>query len=223
MKDHQDRIGQQKWSFPTGVATAAATPAVVNGMVYIAVPLVGIQVNGVLTDVGGSVYALDAASGTEEWSFNTGVENALAVANNTVYFGGQVDGKVYALDAATGQQKWSFSLAKAYDNAFSLAVTNNVVYVGDSENDIYALDATTGQQKWSIPLSEALNIALFIANNVLYVGGSQTIYGLDATTGVKKWSYSMGGVSEASPVTVNGVVYASSADHTLYAFHLATT
>jgi outer membrane protein assembly factor BamB len=52
----------------------------------------------------GNVYALDAATGAQLWTFTTGnvVGSSPAVANGVVYVGSQ-DGKLYAFDLAGGQ------------------------------------------------------------------------------------------------------------------------
>jgi outer membrane protein assembly factor BamB len=52
----------------------------------------------------GNVYALNAATGTQLWSFTTGgsVGSSPAVANGAVYVGSN-DGNLYAFDLAGGQ------------------------------------------------------------------------------------------------------------------------
>ena len=73
-----------------------SSPAVVNGVVY-----VGSDDN--------KMYALNAATGTKEWSYSTGgsVVSSPAVVNGVVYFGSE-DDYVYALNAATGVKEWSY-------------------------------------------------------------------------------------------------------------------
>jgi len=60
----------------------------------------------------GRLYALDARTGQEKWSFKTGsrVVSSPAVAGGMVYVGSG-DGRLYALDARTGQEKWRFKTA----------------------------------------------------------------------------------------------------------------
>ncbi|WP_326816198.1 PQQ-binding-like beta-propeller repeat protein [Streptomyces sp. NBC_01762] len=68
-----------------------SSPVVVEGIVYI-------------TSIDGKVlYALDAASGTEQWTHTSsdGVFNTPAVADGTVYITSE-GGRVYTLDATTG-------------------------------------------------------------------------------------------------------------------------
>jgi len=76
----------ERWTFGTGDAVKSS-PAVVDGTVYVG-------------SDGGSVYALDAADGTEQWSTKfemASVDSSPAVVDGTVYVGSD-DGTVYALD-----------------------------------------------------------------------------------------------------------------------------
>ena len=78
------------WSFPAENAVSSS-PAVADGVVY-----VGSQ--------DGNVYALDAATGAQAWSFPTGAPvtfSSPAVADGVVYVGSN-DGKVYSFTLAGG-------------------------------------------------------------------------------------------------------------------------
>jgi outer membrane protein assembly factor BamB len=139
------------WSY---VAGGQSSPAVANGAVFIG--------------SGNSVYALDATSGTLQWSYATGstIESSPAVANGSVYIGSD-DGNLYSLNASTGALQWSYA---AGSNAYycSPAVANGVVYGGAYNSSVYALDASTGALLWS---NDALTEASpTVANGVLYVG-----------------------------------------------------
>ena len=58
-----------------------------------------------------SLYAVDAATGTQVWAFKTGYavrsSPALSPDGKTVYVGSG-DSNLYAVDAATGKQVWAF-------------------------------------------------------------------------------------------------------------------
>lgn len=80
------RTGQEKWSYQPG-GYIYASPAVVNGVVY-----VGSQDH--------SLYALDGLTGEKKWSYQTGgaIASTPIVVNNIIYVGSG-DGNVYALQA----------------------------------------------------------------------------------------------------------------------------
>ena len=92
-----------------------------------------------------TVYALNANTGVELWSYATGESSSPAVANGVVYVGSE-DKKVYALNASTGAKLWRYATGNAVYS--SPAVANGVVYVGSGGNE-YALNASTGALLWS--------------------------------------------------------------------------
>jgi outer membrane protein assembly factor BamB len=101
------------------------TPAVVDGIVY-----VGTQ--------DGYLYAVDAATGTFRWRFQTGDSFFLAspvVANGVVYTGSKA-GTIFALDARTGTQLWSYGTGGGINGA--PAITDGVVYVASFDKELYA-------------------------------------------------------------------------------------
>jgi outer membrane protein assembly factor BamB len=69
------------------------------------------------TSFNGTVYALDAATGTLSWSFSTGsgfLPSAMASAGGRVFLSSQTDAPVlYALDVASGALLWSLPGAEA--------------------------------------------------------------------------------------------------------------
>lgn len=152
---------QQRWS-RTFSGTVAATPAVVDGAVYVG-------------DAGGTLWALDASDGATHWSKSvssyTGIAGDYtratpAVANGRLVFGTRVAGKdgirVVAARTQDGAKLWSTvvdpsPLAKMTG---APTVVNGVVYIGVSSTQedsssccswrgsVVALNATTGRLLW---------------------------------------------------------------------------
>jgi outer membrane protein assembly factor BamB len=91
-----------------------------------------------------NVYALNAATGAELWSYTTGydVVSSPAVANGVVYVG-SVDDNLYALNASSGDLQWSYTTGNSVYS--SPAVANGVVYVGSADGNLYAFDLAGGQ------------------------------------------------------------------------------
>jgi polyvinyl alcohol dehydrogenase (cytochrome) len=137
-----------------------ATPSVVDGVVYVGA-------------WNGTMYALDAFSGQQLWTFNSndpspedrggfpGIQASATVVDGVVYFGA-ADANVYALDALTGALKWKHSVGDPDPNVegahvwSSPAIFNGKVYVGKSSHRdapcvrgaAIALDAATGAEVW---------------------------------------------------------------------------
>lgn len=158
--------GKLKWKFKTGgehrfsakhlhgIEPAAETmpdpfdfylssPAVWNGAVYFG-------------SGDGNVYALDTATGSLKWKFQTGdVVHASPAIADGVLFIGSWDTYFYALDSVTGKEKWRFKTGDDPENhnqvgiQSSAAVVDGVVYFGCRDSNVYALDAQTGEKKWA--------------------------------------------------------------------------
>jgi outer membrane protein assembly factor BamB len=197
---------QLKWKFTTTGPTEDFSPAVVNGVVYFG--------------SGDNVYALNASTGAQLWSYATGywVFSSPAVANGVVYIGSR-DFNVYALNASTGAYLWSF--ATQYYVETSAAVANGVVYVTSDDGKLYALNASTGAELWSYTTGNFFEGSPAVANGVVYFGSvDNNVYALNANTGAKLWSYPAFVIS--TPAVANGVVYIGSSDGNLYALNAST-
>src|SRR5439155_300336 len=128
------------------------------------------------------VYAIDAATGTERWSFPTGdiVDSSPAVANGVVYVG-SFDGRIYAIDALTGSMLWNFITRGRVRS--SPAVDNGVVYVGSLDNRVYALDAASGAVLWRGMTGKNVRGSPSVVDGAVYVGSDDHAlyaYGLGA-------------------------------------------
>ncbi len=152
--------------------SSGSSPAVADGVVYVG-------------SGNGDVYALDAATGAELWSYATSSgagkagASSPAVADGVVYVGS--DSGVYALSAATGAVLWNGGPAFA---AASPTVANGVVYTGSAFRQIYALSAATGAVLWSYATGGAVASSPAVANGVVYTGSDDdNIYAFDLSAG----------------------------------------
>jgi len=147
-----------------------ASPAVVNGVVYVG-------------SWDSYFYALDAATGKEKWRFKTGedhqiynqvgIQSSASVMDGTVYFGCR-DSNLYAVDAATGQKKWAFNNKGSWVIG-SPAVKDGKVYFGTSDTSmLYAVDAKSGTALFSLKYNRwPLFSSPTIAGNMLYLGSNE--------------------------------------------------
>jgi outer membrane protein assembly factor BamB len=170
--------------------------------------------------IGGNMYALNANTGAQLWSYAIPVVSSPAVANGVVYVGSE-DHNVYALNASTGAKLWSYTTGYYVDS--SPAVVNGVVYVGSEDDNVYALNASTGAKLWSFTTGGMVDSSPAVANGVVYVGSNDgNVYALNASTGAKLWSYTTGGFYASSPTIVGGAVYVRAGDSlgngNIYAF-----
>ncbi len=142
--------GSLKWKYTTPVSLEASSPSVENGVVYAAgwydVPSFSIK---------GSLYALDAATGTLLWE--SGKEIAYSsspfVKDNIVYITGD-NLNIMAFATTNGNLLWE---KKILPNSSSPLVSEGIVYVGGGGSwHIYALKASSGDEVWKFPIPGSL-------------------------------------------------------------------
>jgi len=83
-----------KWAFAYAGGRANGQPTIVGNRVYV-------------SSESGHIYALNAKSGCEYWTFDAGapVRSAISIGGTTAYFGDE-SANVFAVDIATGKQLW---------------------------------------------------------------------------------------------------------------------
>ena len=149
------------WEYRLGTRRGLeATPVIVDGALY-------------TSGVFGHVYALDAATGRELWTYDPGVDGqwgryaccdainrGVAVWQGRVYVGA-LDGYLHAIDAATGQRIWKVDTlpARGPKTPFTLSaapvVAGDMIVVGSAGADfagargyVAAYDLMTGAFRW---------------------------------------------------------------------------
>ena len=215
--------GVKKWEYQADdVWTLAASPTVVNGIVYFS--------NRGSIGPGYGFHAVDANTGARKWGPVSIIitSSSPCVANNIMYAGSEQNG-LLALDASTGKQLWSFiskpnSGYLIYHSAPT--VSNGIVYVGGSSSDpkLFAVDAATGVKKWEFLTGGPIDSSPIVANGIVYFGsGDYKLYALDAATGVKKWEVLPVNFNdiESSPLVANGLVYVTAGSF-VFAYDAAT-
>lgn len=164
----------------------------------------------------GVVHALDAATGSERWSFAMGVANDVAfaaypTAADELVFVGSADGTLYALDAATGTKRWAVQTGGAIQAP--AVVVDGSVYIGSTDGFLYALAADTGEERWRYatgPISLSSSSAPAVDDGVVYISSDDlTLYAIDAATGKERWHLSVAGTKPRTPVVAGGTVYAT--------------
>lgn len=210
--------GAQAWQFITAYYDRVSqTPTVADGVVYD-------------TDWFGSLFALDAKTGTELWAAQLptgtglGSGSSPTVANGVVYI--DSPGRLNAIDATNGGLLWSHQpgtstgLGSAPAVLIGGSVAGGEVIAGETDGNLYAYVASTGALLWSKPGGGASKPAI-VGGNV-YMGSSNgTIYARNVSTGALVWKYATGG-AVYPPAVAGSTVFASSAGGNLYALNAAT-
>lgn len=197
--------GRTRWNRPVERSTTAS-PTFADGAVYVG-------------SEDGSLYALDARTGTVRWRHRTRsrITAAPAVADGMVFTGGQ-GGSVCALDARTGRLQWRRELGGEADT--EPVVAKGRVYVASSNGRVHALDAATGSVEWIRPAKDKVEAAVTVAGGTLYLS-ADSLQALDPATGEARWTYPMSGARR--PAVSDGLVYCGSDDDgTLHAVDART-
>jgi outer membrane protein assembly factor BamB len=156
--------GEQRWSVEVP-KPVVGPPALHGGTIYIG-----------CTD--GFLYALDAQSGAERWTFESGEffpsefgDAAPAIAGGVLYLGDRT-GTMYGIDAETGTEVFRTKIDTAPDGLESTpAVVDGTVYVSSEDGGLYAFDAVSGAIRWRYEIgAEALTSPL-VTGGLIFVGG----------------------------------------------------
>jgi PQQ-dependent dehydrogenase (methanol/ethanol family) len=158
-KINEETVGQMglAWSFDLDTNRGQeATPLMIDGVLY-------------LTSAWSKVFALDARTGKQLWTFDpkvpgeTGFKACCDVVNRGVaawgdkLFFGTLDGRLIALDRVTGKQLWStvtVDQSKPYTITGAPRVIDGKVLIGNGGGEygvrgyIAAYDQETGKQLW---------------------------------------------------------------------------
>lgn len=193
-------------------------PTIINGVVYFGYG-------------GGTVYAVDAATGEEIWRYDIGssVRSTPQVVQGTVYFGAS-DNNLYALDADSGDEIWTFSTGEISNRTgvvSSPTLSNGTVFVGNRflrgtgpDTGVYAIDAETGKEKWSFKTGATVEASPLVVNGTVVVGSQDhNVYALDEQTGTEIWSYSTS-AAVASPAYSQNTIFIGNKNGKLFALDI---
>ena len=147
---------------------------------------------------GSGVVALDAATGSQKWRFDTAgdVESSPTLApDGTLYFGAD-DAKVYALNSSNGTLKWYFAFPDGSDTDSSPALgADGTVYIGSDKGTLYALNGQQGALKWVFraigEISGAPAIGLDGTVYICALNSAKTesiTYAINGLTGIPRWA-----------------------------------
>ncbi len=204
---------QARWSAQLGDGATAATPLVVDGVIYVA-------------GAAGNVYAFDAQSGIPIWHFERrpvlenpspmGGNRGVAVLEGRVFVG-TTDNKLIALDASSGRQLWERQTGSTLDGtamtgaplALRTRVVTGVAGAGPKARGwLEASDPVTGKSLWrfdTVPQNaagamtaamgayEAQNVTLYWSTTRASDDGanSDAIIALNANSGAMTWSHKL--------------------------------
>ncbi|MBX5320466.1 MAG: PQQ-binding-like beta-propeller repeat protein [Candidatus Bathyarchaeia archaeon] len=168
----------------------------------------------------GSIYCIDAYSGSLIWKFPTGyrIGSTPAVVDGKVYTGAD-DGNIYCIDANTGQQVWKKFAGGVTEGPLlrtlpqwrsSPFVTGGRLYVGAMDGKVYCLNTANGDIVWSYTATNrtyGIASSPFVYKGVVYIGtGNGSLYALNAANGALVWRRQLTATDRrlvGSPIVIN--------------------
>lgn len=183
-----------------------------------------------VSDFEGNVFAVDVASGEEEWRADVGNQatTELSVVDDTLFlgaFGSETDQTnnfdfqyyVSALDATTGEERWRFTVNPEPGTERSrlefVTVIDDTLYAGTEDcidhpacASLYAVDAASGEQKWQFEADNSVGTVTqadgtLYAGTAFWRGDDSVVHAIDPETGTEQWSFLAGNLL-LSPITV---------------------
>jgi outer membrane protein assembly factor BamB len=164
------------------------------------------------------LYAINANTGAQLWSYDLPQGNAWLVLQKGVLYGVSYT-DYFALNATSGTQLWHRNLSRYIDQEANMTpvVSGNVLSYascnvtkqsrGAPGCDLFAFNTSTGAELWHMYSSVALMAPPTILDGVVYVGAIDgTVYAVDEQSGKKLWTINVGG-PVAQMLSGAGAVY----------------
>ncbi len=136
------------------------------------------------------LYALDAASGAQKWTYATQLPlgNSPTINNNIAYVGG-FDRKIHAINALTGAGLWTFEAGAGFDT--NPLVIEGKVFAGNRDGYFYAVYAEgsqKGQLAWKFRSGGPIHYsAAYDAGVIYFASDDMHAYALNSSTGAQVW------------------------------------
>ncbi len=167
---------------------------------------------------GGTLYALDAKSGKQDWTYRAGgaIKGSPTLSDDGILFFGAYGGSVHAVRARDGARIWSKSAAGGLRGGnfyATAAVAYGRVYIGATDGRAYSLSTKDGRIAWAHQTGRYVYSSAAIKNvkgrgpMVFFGSYDGTFYALDARSGKVRWKHRSGGKISGSPTIVGDVVY----------------
>ncbi|MEO8700958.1 MAG: PQQ-binding-like beta-propeller repeat protein [Kofleriaceae bacterium] len=222
---------EQAWATSVGGNVVLGTPVVANGVVVVA-----------LWDLGagdrGGVVALDLATGTERWRYQTPLQARAAPAiDGDLVVIALATGEVHAVGLADGALRWTHDAAHGIDSRRaslwgSPTIAGGIVYVA-VQGRMSAINASDGNVVWERAL-ETPPYAWLGSLAAVTVAGGAAIANYDRANGMTAWEpttgerrWHMAGnetiAINATPVAVDGRLYVANSAGQVFAMDLATS
>jgi outer membrane protein assembly factor BamB len=153
---------------------------------------------------GGSISALTAATGEQQWTTTDlgDAASSLCIGSDTIFLG--TDGYLRALNRATGDVEWRTEVG----DVLFLTVTTDVVFAMTRMAHVFALDIDTGEIHWETQRRGTGTYDLAVGTDSIFAATDWHLSALDPDTGDIRWQFESPGHDEMSlPVVTAEELY----------------
>lgn len=196
----------ERWVFQCK-DSVESTPAVVDGVVYIA-----------STDK--HLYAVDLATGKEKWKRKLGIMKASpAVKDGRVYVG-DVSGVVYCVDAGTGNQVWAYTPESGGEIVSGCNFHGDNILVAAQGMPVTCLNPK-GEKVWTFEIDGGSNGSPTVSGDTVLASGCDSkFHAIDAKTGKEQWTLDITGQAAATCAVTDDVAYVGTVTNQVLAIDL---
>ncbi len=206
--------GGTVWHAEIGKGYQVGAPLVYAGMV-------------IVPSANGIVYAFDALTGADLWSFDTHSAGSYGVTSSPIAYLGQIivatgNGKVFSLNE-NGTQSWNRTVASVIYSS-SPATANRVIYIGADDGKLHALAANGSSELWSASIGSKVRGSPILTEDsivVTYVNNSPAGGGLAAIgyNGIVKWQTNTSASPASAAMTSIGFASITPSGVTMVSFN----
>jgi outer membrane protein assembly factor BamB len=155
----------------------------------------------------GHLYALDARTGSEHWSFDAGVAiKGSAVAMDGVVAVADADGTLHVVDQATGFERWNAEDISDIGN-----VSEGILYVPGRDDTVRGYDLQTGAARWSWQAPEPV-LYVTVVDDTAYVTAGATLHAVAIADGSERWHFQTAGTQGSLASVAGEQVFVSTRD-----------
>lgn len=196
------------WKYPAG-DRIKSDPLIFNNTVYV-------------SSYDGHVYALDTATGKQQWIFPkmqvhlSAAEKPAKRASKTKR--GRSKNKQHLPSVDTIEPEFLEEMTVGSFSYSSPVLSDGILYLGNLDHHVYALDAATGTLKFRIKVDGPVTSTITVDAHRLYFGSNDgNVYGVDLKTQSIAWRFATHDWVNSSPRIVNDMLYIGSNDRHVYA------
>lgn len=163
----------------------------------------------------GHLYALNRATGREEWKAASKdlVTSTPALQGEHVFFA-SFDGSVQALNAKNGAPKWRYESHQPISG--DLVVEGDRLFAGSRSYDLIALDTPSGREQWKhYYWFSWIESPPVVREGIVYTGSSDAtaVYAIDAMSGKQRWKTRVPGYAWPRLAVGEEVIVAGTVGH----------